>query len=186
MSVRNNLSREDWIAAAQKVLISGGIDAVRIDTLAKEMKITRGSFYYHFKSRGELLSGILDAWRAQATEDVIKNLRSANHQPVEQLQLLLELPHRGQRAKDAAAIELAIRAWARRDAQARQAMNEVDSHRLTYIESLLLQAGTSPEEAMSRARLVYAYQISMSLLGDDKDPDHAKRTAQIAAILIPS
>lgn len=185
MSVRSNLSREDWIEAAQKVLIGGGIDAVRVDTLAKAMKITRGSFYYHFKSRGELLSSILDQWRARATEDVIQHLRAAHKDPAQQLEQLLELPYRGQRAKEAASIELAIRAWARRDDQARRAMNEVDRHRLAYIENLLLQSGASPDEATARAHLVYAYQISLSLIGDDDDLERSHRTPSIAAILLP-
>ncbi|NIF28937.1 TetR/AcrR family transcriptional regulator [Pantoea sp. Tr-811] len=181
MTVRSTLTREDWIEAAQHVLVSGGVDAVRVDTLAKEMKITRGSFYYHFKSRAELLAGILDNWRARATEDVILHLRNANNPAMQQLRQLIELPTHGQRAKDAAAIELAIRAWARRDKQARQAMDEVDSHRLTYIEGLLVQAGVSEDEVQSRAYLIYAYQLSQSLL-----PQDAGRTEQILGILAPS
>ena len=136
MSSRTNLTREDWIHAAQEVLVTSGVDAVRVDTLAKELKITRGSFYYHFKSRGELLEGILGNWRARATEDVILHLRNAHSSPLQQLHRLLELPSHGQTAKDAASIELGIRGWARRDKQARQAIDEVDSHRLSYIEGL--------------------------------------------------
>lgn len=180
MNVRTNLTREDWIEAAQHVLVSGGVDAVRVDTLAKQMKITRGSFYYHFKSRDELLAGILSAWRARATEDVILNLRHTQQSPAQQLQHLLELPSHGQRAKEAAAIELAIRAWARRDKQARQAMDEVDSHRLTYIEGLLLQAGSTEPEAQARAYLIYSYQLSQSLL-----PQDSERARMIGTILIP-
>ena len=115
MSSRTNLTREDWIHAAQEVLVTSGVDAVRVDTLAKELKITRGSFYYHFKSRGELLEGILGNWRARATEDVILHLRNAHSSPLQQLHRLLELPSHGQTAKDAASIELGIRGWARRD-----------------------------------------------------------------------
>ena len=180
MNVRTSLTREDWVEAAQNVLVSGGVDAVRVDTLAKQMKITRGSFYYHFKSRDELLAAILDNWRAHATEDVIRNLRNAHQSPVQQLQHLLELPAHGQRAKEAAAIELAIRGWARRDKQARQAMDEVDSHRLTYIESLLMQLGISEQEADARAYLIYSYQLSQSLL-----PQHNERARSISEILIP-
>ncbi|NIE72945.1 TetR/AcrR family transcriptional regulator [Pantoea sp. Ap-967] len=180
MNVRTSLTRDDWIEAAQHVLVSGGVDAVRVDVLAKQMKITRGSFYYHFKSRGELLAGILDSWRARATEDVILSLRDSHQSPLQQLQHLLELPSHGQRAKDAAAIELAIRAWARRDKQARQALDEVDRHRLTYIESLLIQAGAEENDARARAYLIYAYQLSQSLL--NQEPQLCSR---ISTLLIP-
>ena len=186
MSSRPNLTREDWIHAAQRVLVKGGVDAVRVDTLAKELAITRGSFYYHFKSRGELLEGILGNRRARATEDVIHHLRNAQSSPQEQLQHLLELPHHGQTAREAAAIELGIRAWARRDKQARQAIDEVDSHRLSYIEGLLIQAGVSADEAKDRAYLIYSYQLSLSLIHTETRPEELKkRSARMARLLVP-
>jgi AcrR family transcriptional regulator len=186
MSTRTSLTREDWIHAAQHVLVTSGVDAVRVDTLAKELKITRGSFYYHFKSRGELLEGILGNWRSRATEDVILQLRTAHTSPLQQLQRLLELPSHGQTARDAAAIELGIRAWARRDDKARQAIDEVDRYRLNYIEGLLIQADVTQSEACDRAYLIYAYQISLSLLhSEDTAQDRKDRSARMARILIP-
>lgn len=186
MSSRPNLTREDWIHAAQNVLVSSGVDAVRVDTLAKDLKITRGSFYYHFKSRGELLEGILGNWRARATEEVILSLRKAHSSPLKQLQRLLEWPAQGPSAKEAAAIELGVRAWARRDPQARQAIDEVDRHRLNYIEGLLIQTGTSPEEARDRAYLIYAYQISQSLLHCEESPQQRLvRSERMAEWLLP-
>ncbi|MCW8277780.1 TetR/AcrR family transcriptional regulator [Pseudomonas sp. PCH199] len=186
MSTRTSLTREDWIHAAQHVLVTSGVDAVRVDTLAKELKITRGSFYYHFKSRGELLEGILGNWRSRATEDVILQLRTAHTSPLQQLQRLLELPSHGQTARDAAAIELGIRAWARRDDKARQAIDEVDRYRLNYIEGLLIQADVTQSEASDRAYLIYAYQISLSLLhSEDTAQDRKDRSARMAHILIP-
>lgn len=186
MSTRTSLTREDWIHAAQHVLVTSGVDAVRVDTLAKELKITRGSFYYHFKSRGELLEGILGSWRSRATEDVILQLRNAHTSPLQQLHRLLELPSHGQTARDAAAIELGIRAWARRDDKARQAIDEVDRYRLNYIEGLLIQADMAQSEASDRAYLIYAYQISLSLLySEDTAQDRKDRSARITRILIP-
>ncbi len=72
MSIRPTLTREDWIESAQRILIKGGIDTVRVDNLAKELTITRGSFYYHFKSREDLLQSLLANWRARATENIIQ------------------------------------------------------------------------------------------------------------------
>lgn len=167
MTTRAPLTREDWIKAAQQVLVESGVDAVRVDVLAKEMKITRGSFYYHFKSRNELLQGILTDWRVRATESVIKHLSDTRTTPFQRLQRLLELPFHGTRAKDAASIEIGIRAWARRDRQARQAIDEVDNHRLRYIEGLLEQIGVEALEAIDRAQLIYAYQLSLSLVNQD-------------------
>lgn len=185
MTTRPNLTREDWINEAQRALVKGGIDAVRIDTLAKDLGITRGSFYYHFKSRGELLEGILSTWRARATEAVIAQLRMAKPSPEQQLLHLLELPQHGKTAKEAQAIELSIRAWARREIRAREAIDEVDNHRLSYIVGLLVQMGIDEVEADDRAYLLYAYQVSLSLIGTEMTADEResknKRAMQLLA-----
>lgn len=179
MPVRNSLTREDWIRASQRMLVKGGIDSVRVDTLAKELQITRGSFYYHFKSRGELLESILSDWRARATEGVINQLRNTRTSPREQLKQLMELPLHGNTAREAAATEIGIRAWARRDKQARQAIDEIDSHRLSYIESLLLQLGCNEPEARDRAWLIYACQLSQSLVQAGADPERGTRLLEL-------
>ncbi|MEN0108008.1 MAG: helix-turn-helix domain-containing protein [Pseudomonas sp.] len=154
MSTRASLTRDDWIHAAQQVLVKSGIDAVRVDLLAKEMGITRGSFYYHFKSRAELLEA-------------------------------MERPLHGQAAQEAAAIELGIRAWARRDEQARKAIDEVDRYRLSYIEGLLIQAGTPEAQAADRAYLAYAYQLSLSLVHEPAlQAGRSERHARLLHILI--
>lgn len=187
MSARSPLTREDWIHAAQRMLVKGGIDSVRVDTLAKELNITRGSFYYHFKSRDELLEGILADWRARATEDVINQLRNTRTAPADQLRHLLQLPFHGNTAREAAATEIAIRGWARRDKQARQAIDEVDSHRMSYIEGLLMQTGCSETEARDRAHLIYAYQLSLSLVHvNEEQGERIERTTRIGKILIPT
>lgn len=164
MSTRPTLTREDWIQAAQRILIKGGIDSVRVDNLAKELNITRGSFYYHFKSREELLQSLLTDWRARATENIIQQLGSTQYSPKERLQHLLGLPFRGSAAREAAAFEIGIRAWARRDPLARQAMDEVDNHRIHYIESVLKQMGYKEQHAHDTAALIYAYQLSIAIV----------------------
>lgn len=186
MTTRSNLNREDWILAAQRVLVKGGVDAVRVDLLAKELGITRGSFYYHFENRGELLEAILSHWRMRATEDVIQFLRQSDRPPRQQLAHLLELPLHGQSAREAAAIELGIRAWARRDEQARKAIDEVDRHRLNYIEGLLIQAGAAQADAGDRANLLYAYQLSQSIMHNSlTSSELAERHGRILGYLLP-
>ena len=189
MATRATLTREDWIDAAQRTLVKSGVDAVRVDVLAKELQITRGSFYHHFNSRDELLDGLLAQWRIRATERVITQLTGAYLPVRDQLVALLELPLHGNRAQEAASIEIGIRAWARRDARARQAIDEVDSHRLRYIEGLLTQLGGADSEARDRARLIYGYQLSLSLINaesSDLDEERNATTARIAKIVLPS
>ncbi|HYX69323.1 MAG TPA: helix-turn-helix domain-containing protein [Terriglobales bacterium] len=59
------MSREDWLRAARLALLHGGPDAVRIEKLARDLKVTKGSFYWHFRDRSALLEGLLREWEEE-------------------------------------------------------------------------------------------------------------------------
>ena len=136
-AARGALTPAHWIDAATAVLVDRGIDHVRVDVLAGELGVTRGSFYWHFRDREELLRRVLQAWRERATEQLTARLARAHDDAAEQLRDVLSLPLRGRAARRAARIELALRAWARRDAMARQAVDEADAARIAYIADIL-------------------------------------------------
>jgi AcrR family transcriptional regulator len=45
-----------------RALGDGGLDAVRVESLAQAIGVTKGGFYWHFADRGALLDEVLDAW----------------------------------------------------------------------------------------------------------------------------
>jgi len=163
---RNSLTPANWIEAAMELLIDHGIDAVRVDVLARSIGVTRGSFYWHFKDRDELLKSLLQAWRDAATEQIIQRFDNAHSDPRKLVKELISLPFRGQRAHRAASIELAIRGWARRDAMARQAVDEVDERRISYHAQVFSALGFSIAEARARAFTLYAHEVAESLLSN--------------------
>ncbi|MEI9851478.1 MAG: TetR/AcrR family transcriptional regulator [Sphingomonas sp.] len=59
------LGREDWIALARKVLVQSGIEDVKVVPLADRMQVTRGSFYWHFANRKDLLDALLSDWEVR-------------------------------------------------------------------------------------------------------------------------
>jgi AcrR family transcriptional regulator len=158
------LTPEDWVRAATQVLVDHGIDHVRVDVLAGELNVTRGSFYWHFRDREDLLRRVLQAWREVSTVQLTKRLEVARSDPRELLADVITLPFRGRAAVRAARIELAIRAWARRDPMAQQALDEADSSRIGYHEALFRALGFAPDEAAHRAFLLYGYEVAESLM----------------------
>ncbi len=178
---RLSLTPETWIGAATDVLVDQGIDHVRVDLLAQRLGVTRGSFYWHFKDREDLLRRVLQAWRETATENLTARLESAHADPLEQLRDVLSLPFRGRAAARAARIELAIRAWARRDQMARFAVDEADASRIGYIAQLFSALGFPVLEARSRAFLLYSYVVSesqMATLSTQAQKDERRRFAE--------
>lgn len=163
-SPRSQLTPADWIRAARHLLVSRSVDAIRVEVLAKEMSVTRGSFYWHFKDRDDLLHRMLLAWRDEATEQIISRFERDGLQPKELIRNLLSLPLRGKAAEEAAATELAIRAWARRDERVRHLLDEMDAKRLSYISQCFSALGFGVAEARCRAFALYSYELSESLL----------------------
>lgn len=163
-SARNSLSPEQWIEAAMTLLVDGGVDLVRVDLLAKQLGVTRGSFYWHFRDRGDLLARVLRAWRDAATEQVTLRFDGRHVDPAALIRNIITLPLRGRAAERAARVELAIRDWARRDPMAREAVDEADSSRISYLAQCFSALGFGIAEARSRAAVLYAYQVGESLL----------------------
>jgi AcrR family transcriptional regulator len=159
---RSLLTPERWTEAATDMLVDRGIDSVRVDVLAQQLQVTRGSFYWHFRDREELLRRVLQVWRERATEQLTSRLESAHPDPREQLRDVISLPIRGRAAQRAARIELAIRAWARRDAMARQFVDEADGARIAYVAQLFSALGFGVAEARWRAFAAYAYVVAES------------------------
>lgn len=178
-AARTSLTPERWVDAATELLVDHGIDSVRVDVLARDLGVTRGSFYWHFRDREDLLRSVLKAWREHATEQLTLRLEGAGTAQ-EQLRDVLSLPFRGRAAARAARIELAIRAWARRDEMARHAVDEADASRVGYIAQVFSALGFPITEARQRAFLLYSYLIAESLLS----PPHAAGPRQDRSLFI--
>jgi AcrR family transcriptional regulator len=84
-----DLSRDDWLKAARLALLQGGVEAVRVEKLARALHVTKGSFYWHFKDRTELLEALLREWEEELAQDIIPRLQGRRGR--EALRLLLRL-----------------------------------------------------------------------------------------------
>jgi AcrR family transcriptional regulator len=56
------LQPDDWIRAGFARLAGEGIEAVRIELLARDLGVSKGSFYWHFQDREELLAKMFARW----------------------------------------------------------------------------------------------------------------------------
>ena len=158
MMVRRDrrLGRDDWLVQALEVLQAEGIRGV-----------TKGSFYWHFKSRDGLFESLLDHWARVWTGSVIDEARALDMPPREKLEHLLEQVTRRRMGR----YDLAVRAWAAFDERAAAAVRRVDAYRLQFMEDLLREMGFQGEQLAMRARAILYYQtaeLSMRL-GDTAD-----------------
>jgi len=84
-----NLGRGDWLKAARMALLQGGVEAVRVEKLARNLHVTKGSFYWHFRDREDLLDALLREWEGELMQDLIPQLKGRRGRAA--LKLLLDL-----------------------------------------------------------------------------------------------
>ncbi|WAX92861.1 TetR/AcrR family transcriptional regulator [Aminobacter sp. NyZ550] len=155
-----DLTRDDWLRAAVAALAEGGVEAVKVERLAKSLGVSKGSFYWHFKDRPQLLAAILDFWDADFTQQLI-NDAAALATPKERLRhLAQDALERTVYGIDSARAEAAIQSWAATDTQVAERLRAVDTARLAYLERELATAGLEPDKARARAKMLY-----LALLG---------------------
>jgi len=165
-----SLTEADWLRAAQAVLADAGVDAVRVEPLAKSLGVTKGSFYWHFKDRDALLEGMLSDWRRRAVLGVIRRVERKDDTPLERLRRLMHYPVSENSSSIGISLELALRLWAKRDRRAKAAVEEVDEHRLAYIADLLESLGHKQPAAAAQAFLVYAFMLAEAIVPGRQDP----------------
>ena len=174
------LGRQDWIDTGLKVLAKSGVESVRVEPIAKLMNVTKGSFYWHFKNREDLLNALLQEWIDRETDSIIEQVEAAGGDANCKLLNLFELA-----VKDDGQVEKAIRAWATNDSKAATILAKVDQRRLDYTRDLFLEVGFTPFEAIVRARMAYYSLIGEFIVGTRTNQD--ERLAEVRlqhAILI--
>jgi AcrR family transcriptional regulator len=171
-SLEPKLGKQDWIRAGLAVLAASGVEAVRVEPLAKQLQVTKGSFYWHFKDRNELLAAILAEWIEVDTNSIMSRLECINADPNTKLLHLFELAIADDELTPELAdgrLENAIRAWAKTDDRVAQMLAKVDRERLDYTKSLFVAIGFSETEAIVRARLAYYSLVGEFTIGVTTD-----------------
>ena len=150
----DSLTREDWIDGAWEMLGESGVDGVRVEPLARRLGVTKGSFYWHFKERQELIDALLDRWFMAWDSQLTPNFDTVAD-PAERIWALFESVigrvTRGQ--------TVSLRMLSHTDADVARRIEERDSQRLLFLMDRLKEIGFTEEEARVRGQ---GYQVLMT------------------------
>jgi AcrR family transcriptional regulator len=152
-----SLSADDWTQAALDALARGGLAAVAVEPLAKELGTTKGSFYWHFADRNTLIAAALDRWETRDTDLVIAAVERAGDATTRLRDLLrLAFTTAGAGAEPGTrSVELALQANAGHPLVA-ATLRRVTERRLAYLTTLFTELGLSPARARDRGLLAYS------------------------------
>lgn len=146
-----------WLNAAYELLISEGIDAVKIMPLAKVLNLSRTGFYWFFKDIAELHGKMVQRWESKNTGNLVERCDLEALSICEALFNLMDCwldP-----TLFDAPLDLAIRNWARVDPDLGQRIREADNKRIDAVARMFARHGFSNEQADVRSLTVIYTQI---------------------------
>jgi AcrR family transcriptional regulator len=153
----DNLSIEDWVVAARAALVRQGVAEVKVDRLARDLKVTRGSFYWHFADRQALLDALLKHWRSQNTEPFLRVIGKKEEPALQQLARFTQI-WLDEKEFDPE-FDSAVRDWARTSDEVARTVRAADTARLRVLTRIFSSLGFAEQEAMVRARITYYHQV---------------------------
>ncbi|MGO9961006.1 MAG: TetR/AcrR family transcriptional regulator [Solirubrobacteraceae bacterium] len=171
--------RAAWIDAGLRALAAGGPDAVRIESLAAALGVTKGGFYGQFDDRRALLEEMLDTWERVMIDEVIERVEGEGGDGTAKLRRLFALRSGSVLSgktrvstRELLKIDLAIRDWARRDNAVAKRLRRVDNRRLEYMRSLFRALCTDDDEVEVRCLLALSLLVGSPLIA----ADHGRRS----------
>jgi AcrR family transcriptional regulator len=140
-------------------MLAGGPDAVAIEPLAAALGATKGSAYWHFPARADLLAAVLGRWRDIATTSVIDSVEARGGSPRDRLENLLVAVVRGIDRHPGELLTLS-----HGDPAVRETVAIVTRDRIAYVASLVEAGGVDAAEASRRALVAYSAYVGVAAL----------------------
>ena len=150
------VTRQDWLNAAMDVLVSDGVERVKILTIADRLNVSRSSFYWYFKDRADLLAALLDHWDRTNTAALVAQANA----PAKTITAAVCNVFRCvvNPALFDIALDFAVRDWARRSRDVREVLHRSDDRRIAALQAMFIRFRYNETDALIRARILYYMQ----------------------------
>lgn len=147
-----------WVVGALDMIAASGVQSVRIEPLAREVGVSKGSFYWFFRDLDDLKQQALIYWRDALNAPVFAEIRAFDAPLPDRLSYLVDRVLSGRLGR----YDGAIRGWALVDKRTLSFVQEVDKTRLGFLEEVFASASPVPAENRMRAHLFYRAFIAES------------------------
>lgn len=170
--------REAWVQAGLSALAANGPEGVRVEVLAHDLGVTKGSFYAHFDSRSQLLENMLDEWQQRATQEVLARVEEEGGDAAARISRAGMLTF----SRDLLPIDLAVRSWARHDAQVAARLRDADHQRMDFLRGQFRAFLSDPDEVEARSILAFSLAIGRHFVGAGQGGTPTNRAAYARAV----
>lgn len=176
--MKTSLCRDEWIQAGWELLLEGGVKNVTLAPLCRRLGVTKGSFYWHFKDRDDLLQALLDEWEDRSTRRFIAMLEAHVGPPEEAFEKMIKAVVATRNIE----VDQVFRDWARSDSRASALVTRIDERRLEFLRRVMRAIGFDEQEAQTRVVLMYYYSVGIAYAeAIHEDPE--ERMGQVLRIM---
>jgi AcrR family transcriptional regulator len=181
----NMPTRSDWIQAGLVAVADNGPDGLRIDRLCRRLGVSKGSFHHHFAGAGDFKQALLAAYEALVVDALNQAIEqtAADNPKAALAGLTAAITSRGSFYRPD--LEVAMRAWAFSDPDARAVQERVDSRRLESLHGIWSRILDDPVAVHTAALLPYLVGIGASLVQPPTPPGQLQRVYELLLRLVP-
>ena len=177
----SRLSVDDWVQEGFRVLAEGGAKALTLGGLCTRLRVTKGSFYWHFADMSAYRTALIDTWAAVRDEDrgYFDELATAPpRQRLSRMMTALVGPRHWM-------LERAMREWARSESAVAVAVRTSDRRVIDAVRQAFLDDGFDPDQADMRANATFAAGIGfLHLAGSRPSPRAAGRREKFLDVML--
>lgn len=148
---KQSLTADDWAAAALDAMAAGGLESVAIEPLARQLGVTKGSFYWHFPNRDALIEAALARWEREETDDIMSRVGDITD-PYERIVRVFKAANASYRS---GRLYLALAAASDRTS-IQEAVRRVSERRLAYLFECYKALGLTESDARRWSTFAYA------------------------------
>ncbi|KAA3640564.1 MAG: TetR/AcrR family transcriptional regulator [Proteobacteria bacterium] len=151
---KKSLNPKDWELATLEVIANQGVSAVAVETIAKVLGVTKGSFYWHFTNRKDLIVAALKRWRDEDNKIIKQRVLSVSD-PYKRLKTWFLLSSEPLQSHLIYATLLADR----QHSYVSKVLKEVTVERLKYLQQCYQDIGYSETQAKQQSLLAYSVYV---------------------------
>ena len=172
------LNREQWLDEALAVLADGGHEGLRAEPLSRRLRVSRGSFYWHFADVAAFHRAVLERWEAVAVDRPLAAAARRQGTGGGRLERLIDVAFAAP-----VRLERAVHGWAAVNALAAEAVAAVNRRRLSLLAAMFEESGLPQGRAQASAAVLYWAYLGRALYPEL--PGGAASLAEVKARLGP-
>jgi TetR/AcrR family transcriptional repressor of nem operon len=144
--MREKTTRDQIVEAADRLFYQRGFEHTSFSDIADAVGISRGNFYYHFKSKDEILDAVIAA-RVASTQKLLETWELAGSEPADRIRSFIHImvAHRAEIARYGCPVGTLCSELAKLNHGAQAEANELFTLFRTWLRGQFAQLGRKAE-----------------------------------------